>query len=163
MLASDSVNTTNKFNSNCTTRTSYRLMPPMLSKRSSYAAPPSPPPSPIIRSANPIDFINIDQNNIHDEINQLISKRFTVEKNVARSSMYKHFSDESLYHGVNLNMPGHRCSCADIPTVDNVSAVSESNKYAFHHRNIQMSFEDQENLDNEAMEVYTNFGYDISF
>lgn len=36
-------------------------------------------------------------------------------------------------------------------------------KYPFSHRNIQLSFEDKENLENEAMEVYNNYGYDISF
>lgn len=98
----------------------------------------------------------LDRNNVHDEINSYMSKNFTVEKNYARSSMYKHFNDESLYHGVNLNLPRQRCSCSILPSM--VPA-----KYPFSHRNIQLTFEDKENLENEAMEVYNNYGYDISF
>lgn len=101
-----------------------------------------------------VPTISIDQNNIQDEINSFMSKKFVVEKNIARSSMYKHFNDESLYHGVNLNQPRQRCSCVDLPVPP---------KYQFTHRNISFSYEDQENLDNEAMEVYTNLAYDISF
>lgn len=100
----------------------------------------------------------IEQNNIHDQINTLMTKKFHVEKNFARSSMYKHFNDESLYHGVNLNLPRQRCSCSDLPNPATIAP-----KYPFSHRNIQLSFEDKENLENEAMEVFTNFGYDISF
>lgn len=94
-----------------------------------------------------------------------MAKRFTVEKNISRSSMYKHFNDESLYHGVNLNIPQRqvqqqqqqqqRCTCGD--------ALHDS-KYQFNHRNIQLSFEDKENLENEAMEVFCcNLGYETSF
>lgn len=98
----------------------------------------------------------LGRNNVHDEINSYMSKNFTVEKNIARSSMYKHFNDESLYHGVNLNLPRQRCSCSILPSM-------VPSKYPFSHRNIQLSFEDKENLENEAMEVYNNYGYDISF
>lgn len=98
----------------------------------------------------------LQRNNVHDEINSYMSKNFTVEKNYARSSMYKHFNDESLYHGVNLNLPRQRCSCSILPSM-------VPSKYPFSHRNIQLTFEDKENLENEAMEVYNNYGYDISF
>lgn len=96
-----------------------------------------------------------------------MAKQFTVEKNLARSSMYKHFSDESLYHGVNLSAPPPpppRCTCAH-PDQQEFIHTDTSMKIAplFNHRHIQMSHEDQENLDNEAMEVYTNFGYELSF
>lgn len=109
----------------------------------------------------------IDQNNIHDEINSFMSKGFAVEKNVARSSMYKHFNDESLYHGVNLNLPRQRCSCSHIESTDLLQSNEmyiSSSKYQFNHRNIQLSYEDKENLENEAMEVYCNLAYyDTSF
>lgn len=98
----------------------------------------------------------LDRNNVQDEINSFMSKNFAVEKNFARSSMYKHFNDESLYHGVNLNLPRQRCSCSILPSM-------VPSKYPFSHRNIQLSFEDKENLENEAMEVYNNYSYDISF
>lgn len=98
----------------------------------------------------------INQNNIQDEINTFMSKRFTVEKNFARSSMYKHFNDDSLYHGVNLNVPRQRCSCS--PTI-----IPVSPKYQFTHRNIQLSYEDKENLENEAMEVFGNLAFETSF
>lgn len=98
----------------------------------------------------------IERNNVHDEINSFMSKNFTVEKNYARSSMYKHFNDESLYHGVNLNLPRQRCSCSILPSM-------VPSKYPFSHRNIQLTYEDKENLENEAMEVYNNYGYDITF
>lgn len=126
--------------------TTYRLLPLVNRKHKfSTAASKSGSSSPLI-----------DRNNVHDEINSYMSKNFTVEKNYARSSMYKHFNDEALYHGVNLNLPRQRCSCSILPSM-------VPSKYPFSHRNIQLTYEDQENLENEAMEVYNNFGYDISF
>lgn len=122
--------------------TTYRLLPLVNKKLKSSKSVTSMP--------------LLDRNNMHDEINSFMSKNFTVEKNYARSSMYKHFNDESLYHGVNLNVPRQRCSCSILPSM-------VPSKYPFSHRNIQLSFEDKENLENEAMEVFSNYGYDISF
>lgn len=183
MLASDNISNGSLRNSNSRTRTSFRLMPPMLRNRpyhrqpfadaAAAELPPSPPASPI--HAVPLDFAThgVVPNNIAEQIQQLMAKRFAVEKNVARSSMYKHFTDESLYHGVNLNVPPppqHACSCGsdsdsghDSDSEDSLGSTRPTTKYAFTHRNLSMSFEDKENLENEAMEVYTNLGYETSF
>lgn len=147
-------------------------------------APPSPPASPIYTSApttalfgNDGDEYTVERrNNIADEIACLMSKRFTVEKNLARSSMYKHFTDESLYHGVNLNAPAPNtaapatrdCLCAALDFGGDSDSEQQqyydsAAKYPFTHRNLSLSFEDKENLENEAMEVYTNLGYETSF
>ncbi|KAJ6650129.1 Enhancer of split mgamma protein [Pseudolycoriella hygida] len=85
----------------------------------------------------------LERNNVHDEINSLMSKNFTAEKNYTLSSMYKHFNDESLYHGVNLNLPRQRCSCTNLQ--------SKVWKHPFGQRNIQLSFGDKDNLENDAM------------
>lgn len=181
MLASDNINANNRHSATHleraagthSTRTSFRLMPPMLRnrpyhQRQPYALPASPPASPLDAPATPLDFSTlVAQNNVAEQIQQLMAKRFTVEKNVARSSKYKHFTDESLYHGVNLNGPPAACSCGGDSDSGNDSDGGSTDcaapKYAFTHRNLSMSFEDKENLENEAMEVYTNLGYETSF
>lgn len=141
---------------------------------------PMPVGAPIEQLAH--DFSDTERDNIADEISQLMAKRYPVEKNLARTSMYKHFTDESLYHGVNLNAPevhqqqphSRRCSCGELSAnyASSIGSDSEDSidigllslpKYSFTHRNLMLSFEDQENLENEAMEVYTNFGYETSF
>lgn len=159
LLSNNSDNSSSKafFNNGSTTRTSYRLLPPlMVNKRNSQRR------NSVAQSLNhPVHQDRFVQpNNIQAEITTFMAKRFTVEKNISRSSMYKHFNDESLYHGVNLNIPERqvqqpRCNCID---------TLHDSKYQFNHRNIQMSFEDKENLENEAMEVFCcNLGYETSF
>lgn len=126
-----------------------RLLPPIVStktKRTGSYRQADDATSPLLP---------FNQNNIQAEIDTFMSKRFTVEKNFARSSMYKHFNDESLYHGVNLNVPRQRCSCS--------GPLPMSPKYQFTHRNIQLSYEDKENLENEAMEVFGNLAFESSF
>lgn len=148
---------------------------------------PTPPASPVQASA-PFGadyYSDADayytaerRNSIADEIATLMTKRFTVEKNLARTSMYKHFTDDSLYHGVNLNVPStstsasapaandRDCTCTDLDIFSSDSELQHPNatvKYPFTHRNLSLSFEDKENLENEAMEVYTNIGYETSF
>lgn len=155
LTTSESSSTKSFFNNGSTTRTSYRLLPPLMVKRNSQRR------NSVAPSMSPVhDDRFIQPNNIQDEITAFMAKRFTVEKNISRSSMYKHFNDESLYHGVNLNIPDRqvqqqRCNCNDI---------QHDSKYQFNHRNIQLSFEDKENLENEAMEVFCcNLGYETSF
>lgn len=158
LLTNTSDNSSSKsfFNNGSATRTSYRLLPPLMVKRNSQQRRNS-----VAQSTDPVHANRFDQpNNIQDEITTFMAKRFTIEKNMSRSSMYKHFNDESLYHGVNLNIPERpvqqqRCNCIDSP---------HDTKYQFNHRNIQLSFEDKENLENEAMEVFCcNLGYETSF
>lgn len=115
----------------------------------------------------------------------------TDEKNLNDStSSYKPFTSDELYYGVNLNtilLPIEpatsvveknrlkRCSChletnntserkqqqvAKRPT----SFHGLPHNYQFSHRNIQLSEEDYQNLENEAMEVCKKYSYyDTSF
>lgn len=103
---------------------------------------------------------SMTQNNIRNELNELIGKQLVADNNQKRSSMYKHFEDDFLYHGVNLNIEtvqktvNKRCSCY----LD--SCPSNRHRYSFNHRNIQLSPEDRDNLENEALQqVYFNYGY----
>lgn len=125
------------------------------------------------------------QNNVQDELNTFISKSFDNDingKNVNEStSTYKPFVGDDLYYGVNLNtVPNNyqtkRCSChmdlepllmpasnTLMSSVDMTTAAPQS-KYQFSHRNIRLSTEDCENLENEAFEVYKKYSYyDTSF
>lgn len=112
-------------------------------------------------------------NNLQDEINSLMAKSFDNDQptNYNRSDFndteesYTTFTDEELYYGVNLNAtprppPQMRCACCQLQ----MSPSAELNTPRFSHRNIQLTFEDCQNLENEAMEVFTNFSYyDTSF
>lgn len=113
------------------------------------------------------------QNNVQDEINSLMSKSFDNDEpsnynssDLGEEESYTTFTDEELYYGVNLNATPrpqrHQalCACCQLQ----MSPSAELNTPRFSHRNIQLTFEDCQNLENEAMEVYTNFGYlDTSF
>lgn len=115
-------------------------------------------------------------NNLQSEINSLMAKSFdnnvTVNYNTSNSELnedgpsYTTFTDDELYYGVNLNAtprPSNhqaRCACCQ----QQMSPSAQLHTPRFNHRNIQLTFEDCQNLENEAMEVYTNFGYfDTSF
>lgn len=125
-------------------------------------------------------------NNLQDEINTLISKSFDNDEPANYNNInemnddepsYTTFTDDELYYGVNLNATPRpamsssfnatsapyqepRCACCQLQ----MSPSAQLNTPRFSHRNIQLTYEDCQNLENEAMEVYTNFGYfDTSF
>lgn len=115
----------------------------------------------------------------------------TDEKNLNDStSSYKPFTGDELYYGVNLKtmlLPGEtsftsgvernrlkRCSChLEANTIERkqqqvakrpTSFHALPHNYQFSHRNIQLSDEDYQNLENEAMEVCKKYSYyDTSF
>lgn len=133
-------------------------------------------------------------NNVQDQLKTLIGKSFdtgdTDEKNLNDStSSYKPFTGDELYYGVNLNtmlLPTEsiasgteknrlkRCSChLEVNTSERkqhqvakrpTSFHALPRNYQFSHRNIQLSDEDYQNLENEAMEVCKKYSYyDTSF
>lgn len=148
---------------------------------------------------------NQTPNNLHDELNTLVSKNEDDElltlKNTnetTTSSSYKPFNTEDLYYGVNLNsnigpmslFKAKRCSCyldqehmtppppqrrrpastSFVPTSQFIAATSMAQPSSssptprFNHRNIRLSIEDCQNLENEAFQVYGKFSfYDTSF
>lgn len=110
------------------------------------------------------------------------------------TSSYKPFTSDDLYYGVNLNTnvtmrtyKAKRCSCYldsspdsqfQLPPATRPRPASTSflpcqpvalttptgTTPKFNHRNIRLSREDCENLENEALQVYRKFSYyDTSF
>lgn len=133
-------------------------------------------------------------NNVQDQLKTLMGKSFDTgdddEKNLNDStSSYKPFTGDDLYYGVNLNtilLPSEpiasgveknrlkRCSChLEASTSERKqqqvakrpsSFHALPRNYQFSHRNIQLTDEDYQNLENEAMEVCQKYSYyDTSF
>lgn len=133
-------------------------------------------------------------NNVQDQLQSVIGKTFDTETNQNNlndsTSSYKPFVDDELYYGVNLNamlLPTipipttvdkkrmKRCSChLETNTSDRKSHQLAAKRptsfhalphnYQFTHRSIQLSYEDYQNLENEAMEVCQKYSYyDTSF
>lgn len=124
-----------------------------------------------------------------DEDNEMIALKNTNENGPS----YRPFSDEDLYYGVNLNTniipmnvyKAKRCSCyldqelsmpPPMPLRKRPASTSfiPSDQFLvsmappapkFNHRNIRLSMEDCQNLENEALrKVYSKFSfYDTSF
>lgn len=116
--------------------------------------------TPEIPSKKLISSNTIPNNKIHPasiELNEFLTKKFIPEKNFARTktSKYKHFQDDSLYHGVNLNL---------VPQQSNQQQQHQTEdclcnlQFRFYTRNFQITPEDVQNLENEAMEVI-DYGY----
>lgn len=133
-------------------------------------------------------------NNVQDQLKTLMGKSFDTgdadEKNLNDStSSYKPFTGDELYYGVNLStilLPDgatvrsieknrlKRCSChlEGSPTERKQQQMAKRpmsfhalpRHYQFSHRNIQLTDEDYQNLENEAMEVCKKYSYyDTSF
>lgn len=117
-----------------------------------------------------------------------------IDDNNINESMptYKQYLNDELYYGVNLHSfftpehttnastsmpalttlpnnrnPMKRCSChmdASVQEVPNIEQQNPSKKYNFNHRNISITYEDYQNLENEAIEVCKRYSYyDTSF
>lgn len=129
-------------------------------------------------------------NNVNDELNAIIGKTYSTEidDNNINESMpsYKQYLNDELYYGVNLHSfftptqyttitsstlpnnrnPMKRCSCHMDTSTQGVPNIVQnpSKKYNFNHRNISITYEDYQNLENEAIEVCKRYSYyDTSF
>lgn len=121
--------------------------------------------TPEIPSKKLISSNTIPNNKIHPasiELSEfLTNNKYIPEKNFARtknsSSKYKHFQDDSLYHGVNLNLAPPQQSNQQQQHRQGEDCLCNL-QFRFYTRQFQITPEDVQNLENEAMEVI-DYGY----
>lgn len=94
-------------------------------------------------------------------------KKFTVEKNIFRGK-YKHFVDDSLYHGVNLNVPEPPATPtpAEVTSCNTCYCLHRLNKMNKHNTSVggtwkgyKITFEEEDNYENEYREYFEDEGF----